>query len=233
MTGGDRFFRAELAAEVGIDAAPGAHAARERRAGGRRGAGQSGAGPRRGCAFLATRARSRRGFVAETARWRLERAARRAARSARSARRLIVRIEKPGLFSQDAPLSGEESEIVALRVQIARHSCGPEGFGRFSLQASQVPPFTIFVPLQFLQERVEHEGSRQPASRPAPTASAPAGAVSRSIGNSPMLRSNCVDAHRKPAASNCDTARVSRSAGGRCAPPRRRPARRCAHVFRE
>jgi putative ABC transport system permease protein len=66
---------------------------------------------------------------------------------------LIVRVEKPGLFSRDAPLSGEENEIVSLRVKLGRVLTDTE-FGRFSLQAGQVPPFSAFLPLKVLQERV-------------------------------------------------------------------------------
>ncbi|MDB6175133.1 MAG: FtsX-like permease family protein [Chthoniobacteraceae bacterium] len=70
---------------------------------------------------------------------------------------LIVRVEKPGLFSRDAPLSGEENEVVALRVKVVRTQ-GDNQFGRFSLQASQVPPFTIFLPLKFVQEKLQMQG---------------------------------------------------------------------------
>jgi len=70
---------------------------------------------------------------------------------------LIVRVEKPGLFSRDAPLSGEENEIVSLRVKLGRVLTDAE-FGRFSLQAGQVPPFSAFLPLKVLQERVGQAG---------------------------------------------------------------------------
>jgi putative ABC transport system permease protein len=66
---------------------------------------------------------------------------------------LIIRVEKPGLFSRDAPLSGEENEVVALRMKVAR-VVGDEGYGRFALNAGQTPPFTAFVPLDFLQQRL-------------------------------------------------------------------------------
>lgn len=66
---------------------------------------------------------------------------------------LIVRLEKPSSFSKDAPLSGAESQNVALRVEVVTE-VPPEAFGNFSLQANQVPPFTIFLPLDFLQERL-------------------------------------------------------------------------------
>lgn len=70
---------------------------------------------------------------------------------------VIVRVEKPGAFSRDAPLSGEESEVVAIRAQVAR-VIADEEFGRFSLAASQVPPFSVFVPLGFLQEKLAFPG---------------------------------------------------------------------------
>jgi ABC-type lipoprotein release transport system permease subunit len=64
-----------------------------------------------------------------------------------------VRLEKPSSFSRDAPLSGPESQNVALRVEVVSE-VAPAAFGNFSLQANQVPPFTIFLPLDFLQERL-------------------------------------------------------------------------------
>jgi ABC-type lipoprotein release transport system permease subunit len=70
---------------------------------------------------------------------------------------LIVRVEKPGLFSRDAPLSGEENEIVSIRVKIGKVVTDAE-FGRFGLQASQVPPFSVFLPLATLQEKIGMNG---------------------------------------------------------------------------
>ncbi len=70
---------------------------------------------------------------------------------------VIVRVEKPGMFSKDAPLSGEGNEVVALRMKVAR-IVGDEDYGRFALSASQVPPFTVFIPLAVTQERLEMKG---------------------------------------------------------------------------
>jgi len=70
---------------------------------------------------------------------------------------IIVRVEKPGFFSKDAPLSGEENEVVAIRARIAR-ILTDEQFGRFSLQAGQVPPASIFLPLEMLQQRLAFAG---------------------------------------------------------------------------
>ena len=70
---------------------------------------------------------------------------------------VILRVEKPGMFSKDAPLSGEENEAVAMRVKVAR-VVGDEEYGRFSLAASQVPPFSVFVPLTTLQQKLGLSG---------------------------------------------------------------------------
>ena len=70
---------------------------------------------------------------------------------------LVIRMEKPSAFSRDAPLSGEESAVVAIRAKIGA-VVSDFGFGRFSLQASQVPPFSIFIPLKMLQERLGMSG---------------------------------------------------------------------------
>ena len=67
---------------------------------------------------------------------------------------LVVRIEKPGLFSRDAPLSGEENELVAIRATIGAVASEAE-FGRFSLQASQVPPPTLFLSRTLLEDRLK------------------------------------------------------------------------------
>jgi ABC-type antimicrobial peptide transport system permease subunit len=67
---------------------------------------------------------------------------------------VVLRIEKPGAFSRDAPLSGEENEVLSIRATIGR-IVGDDEFGRFSLAASQVPPPSVFVPLAYLQKRLE------------------------------------------------------------------------------
>lgn len=70
---------------------------------------------------------------------------------------IVLRIEKPGIFSRDAPLSGEEGEVVAIRATVQRVVSDAE-FGRFGLAASQVPPFSVFVPLGYLQKRLDFAG---------------------------------------------------------------------------
>lgn len=67
---------------------------------------------------------------------------------------LAIRVEKPSAFSKDAPLSGEEDAIEALRARIVAIADDAR-FGRFALQAGQVPPATVFLPLEQLQQRLD------------------------------------------------------------------------------
>ena len=70
---------------------------------------------------------------------------------------LIVRLEKPSAFSKDAPLSGEEEAIQSLRARIVAIADDAR-FGRFALQATQVPPATVFLPLEYLQRQLDLSG---------------------------------------------------------------------------
>ncbi len=94
---------------------------------------------------------------------------------------VIIRVEKPGFFSKDAPLSGEENEVVAIRAAVTQ-IVGDEAFGRFSLQASQVPPATAFLPLESLQQRLAFGGRANLLLRAAPRAGRILGGSSVSIG---------------------------------------------------
>jgi putative ABC transport system permease protein len=70
---------------------------------------------------------------------------------------LLIRMEKPAAFSKDAPLSGEESDLVTSRLKVAR-IVGDEDFGRFSLNSGQIPPPSVFVSLPELQTRLALAG---------------------------------------------------------------------------
>ena len=63
---------------------------------------------------------------------------------------LLIRLEKPGVISRDAPLSGEGNQDVTLRRKITA-IIGGEDFGDFQLQASQVAPDNVYIPLGELQ----------------------------------------------------------------------------------
>jgi ABC-type antimicrobial peptide transport system permease subunit len=67
---------------------------------------------------------------------------------------VLLRVPKHSQLSRDAPLSPEEDASVALRLTVHGVVTG-EQFGRFSLQANQLPPLNAFVPLATLQQRIE------------------------------------------------------------------------------
>jgi ABC-type antimicrobial peptide transport system permease subunit len=67
---------------------------------------------------------------------------------------VVLRVEKPSLLSRDAPLSTVEDGTVALRLTV-RAVVTDDRFGRFSLEANQVAPYSAFVPLSLLQRDVE------------------------------------------------------------------------------
>jgi putative ABC transport system permease protein len=66
---------------------------------------------------------------------------------------VLLRIQKPSLVSLDAPLTPQEDSSVALRLKVVA-VVTDEQFGRFGLQANQVPPFNAFLNLGQLQERI-------------------------------------------------------------------------------
>jgi putative ABC transport system permease protein len=70
---------------------------------------------------------------------------------------LVVRVEEPSELSRDAPLSGRADMSTAFRAHL-REIIGEAQFGRFSLQPSQIPPMTLFLPLQALQKHLERPG---------------------------------------------------------------------------
>ena len=70
---------------------------------------------------------------------------------------VVVRVEEPSALSRDAPLSGEADASVAIRLRL-QSIAGAEQFGRFGLQANQVPPLTIFLPLGVLQKQIKQPG---------------------------------------------------------------------------
>jgi ABC-type lipoprotein release transport system permease subunit len=70
---------------------------------------------------------------------------------------ILLRVEKPSLLSREAPISPQEDFALALRARVGG-IVGESQLGRFSLQASQVPPFNAFVPLASLSERLEMPG---------------------------------------------------------------------------
>ena len=70
---------------------------------------------------------------------------------------VIVRFEKPGLISRDAPLSGETDLTVTLREPVGRVA-EDEAMGAFSLKAQQEPALNVYVPLAKLQAAADLPG---------------------------------------------------------------------------
>ncbi len=68
--------------------------------------------------------------------------------------RIILRVEEPGLFSRDAPLSGERDNKFVSFNEILGGEVQPEGFGSFGLQGNQREPLTLFVPIKLLQKKM-------------------------------------------------------------------------------
>lgn len=71
--------------------------------------------------------------------------------------RILVRVDKPSRFSREAPLSPQEDRTVALRLTV-RAVAADRQMGRFSLRANQIAPFTAFVPILALSERLDVPG---------------------------------------------------------------------------
>ncbi len=69
---------------------------------------------------------------------------------------VIIKVEKPALFSRDAPLSGSRDTTIALRLTIER-LLDDEAFARFGLYPSQTSPLNAFVALEEFQQRLALE----------------------------------------------------------------------------
>jgi len=67
---------------------------------------------------------------------------------------VVLRFQKPGLFSRDAPMSGEAEEPLVMRGTV-KAILATEEFGGFQLEATQLPAATVFVPLGVLQKLIE------------------------------------------------------------------------------
>jgi len=70
---------------------------------------------------------------------------------------ILLRSDKPTLQPRDAPLSFAEAGSAADNLEVLAVASDAQ-FGRFGLQADQVPPYTAFVPLGFLQGQVDLPG---------------------------------------------------------------------------
>jgi len=70
---------------------------------------------------------------------------------------VLLRIEKPGVMSRDVPIAPDSNLTVASRLVI-KAVAGRSEFGNFSLQANQIAPLNAFVPIQWLQDKLDRTG---------------------------------------------------------------------------
>lgn len=66
---------------------------------------------------------------------------------------IVLRIEKPGLMSRDVPLAPDSDLSTTFRLEVGGIADQTQ-FGRFSLQSNQIAPLNVFVPLDWLQEKI-------------------------------------------------------------------------------
>ena len=67
---------------------------------------------------------------------------------------IVLRYAKPSLLPRDMPLTSDTDTTVAMRVTV-KAIVPDDQLGRFGLQANQIAPHNAFVPLSWLQQKVE------------------------------------------------------------------------------
>ncbi|MEO7412916.1 MAG: ABC transporter permease, partial [Opitutaceae bacterium] len=70
---------------------------------------------------------------------------------------LVVRLQKPGILAGNAPVAGAEATLQSIRCTVAA-IVGDASFGRFGLEATQIPPPSVFLPIELLQENLGRAG---------------------------------------------------------------------------
>jgi len=67
---------------------------------------------------------------------------------------VVVRIAKPSLMPRDVPLTSDIDLSIVHRAEVLA-IIGDSGFGGFSLQANQALPLNVFVPREWLEQKIE------------------------------------------------------------------------------
>lgn len=67
---------------------------------------------------------------------------------------VVLRVDKPGLMSREIPLMSDSDLSMPFRLTV-KAIAGQSDFGRFSLQANQIAPLNVYVPMQWLQEKLD------------------------------------------------------------------------------
>ncbi|HQG48674.1 MAG TPA: hypothetical protein PK373_06255, partial [Sedimentisphaerales bacterium] len=70
---------------------------------------------------------------------------------------VLLRIEKTTTMPRDVPLVSDDDRTIGFRLKV--HAVADElAFARFDLAANQAAPLNVFVPLDWLAERIEQPG---------------------------------------------------------------------------
>lgn len=103
---------------------------------------------------------------------------------------LIVRLQKPGILAGNAPVAGAEAALKTTRCTVGA-IVSDAAFGRFSLETTQIPSPTVFLPLALLQETFEQPDKANVllvSAAPVPSR-APARSTSATTASVPSARS--------------------------------------------
>lgn len=68
---------------------------------------------------------------------------------------LIVRFQKPGVVAGNAPVAGADNSLESFRCTI-KTTLDDDSFGRFSLETTQIPQPSVFMPITLLQKQFEY-----------------------------------------------------------------------------
>lgn len=69
----------------------------------------------------------------------------------------LLRVEKASQIPKNAPFVSDEENQVSIRLTVGK-ILGPEELGRFNLKTSQTAPYNVFLPLNFLSDKMEWSG---------------------------------------------------------------------------
>ena len=70
---------------------------------------------------------------------------------------VVVRFQRPGVVAGNAPVAGADSTLESIRCTV-EEILDDDSFGRFSLETTQVPQPSVFMPLELLQDAFEFAG---------------------------------------------------------------------------
>ncbi|MHC4639713.1 MAG: ABC transporter permease, partial [Planctomycetota bacterium] len=69
---------------------------------------------------------------------------------------IVLRMAKPGVMPRDIPLTPDSDLTTAFRLNV-KAVADESAFGRFNLQANHIAPFNAFVPIKWLQQKIDRK----------------------------------------------------------------------------